>query len=88
MKTTNYVIYRSNSSWLYTFLGTEKKNSLKHAAKIHGGQSKLPEQRYLKMTVLVMLNASIYKPINKASFFSKNQPVTRNWMRGQIYVLD
>ena len=56
----------------------KKKNSLKHAAKIHGGQSKLPEQRYLKMTVLVMLNASIYKPINKASFFSKNQPVTRN----------
>ena len=32
-----------------------KKNSLKHAAKIHGGQSELPEQRYLKMTVLMML---------------------------------
>ena len=54
METTNYVIYRSNSSWLDTFLGT-KKNSFKHAAKIHGGQSELPEQRYLKMTVLMML---------------------------------
>ena len=32
-----------------------KKNSLKHEAKIHGGQSELPEQRYLKMTVLMML---------------------------------
>ena len=53
MKTTNYVIYRSNSSWLDTFLGTEK-NSLKHAAKIHGGQSELPEQRYLKMAELVV----------------------------------
>ena len=32
-----------------------KKNSLKHATQIHGGQSELPEQRYIKMTVLVML---------------------------------
>ena len=32
-----------------------KKNSLKHAAEIHGGQSELPEQRCLKMTVLMML---------------------------------
>ena len=32
-----------------------KKRSLKHAAKIHGGQSELSEQRYLKMTVLMML---------------------------------
>ena len=56
MKTISYVIYRSNSSGLDTFLGTEKKkkNSLKLAAKVHGGQSELPE-RYLKMTVLMML---------------------------------
>ena len=32
-----------------------KKNSLRHAANIHGGQSELPEQRYLKMTVLMKL---------------------------------
>ena len=32
-----------------------KKNNLKHAAKIHGGQSELPEQIYLKMTELIML---------------------------------
>ena len=32
-----------------------KKNSLKHATQIHGGQSELPEQRYIKITVLVML---------------------------------
>ena len=33
MKTINYVIYRSNSSWPDSFPGTEK-NSLKHAAKM------------------------------------------------------
>ena len=33
----------------------KKKNNLKHAAKIHGGQSELPEQIYLKMTELIML---------------------------------
>ena len=33
----------------------QKKNSFKHAAKIHGGRSELLEQRYLKMTVLMML---------------------------------
>ena len=55
MKTTNYAIYR-----LLTFLGTDK-NSFKHAAKIHGDQSDLSKQRYLKMkknlkmTVLMML---------------------------------
>ena len=54
MKTANYVMYRLNSSWVDTSLGTEK-NRLKHAAKIHGGHSELPEQRYLKMTVLMML---------------------------------
>ena len=43
MKTTNYVIYRSNSSWLDTSLGTEK-TSLKHATKIRGGLSELPEE--------------------------------------------
>ena len=33
-----------------------KKNSFKHnATKIHGGQSELPEQIYLQMTVLMML---------------------------------
>ena len=32
-----------------------KKNNLKHAKKIHDGQSELPEQRYLKMTILMML---------------------------------
>ena len=32
-----------------------KKNSLKHATIFHGGQSELPEQRYLKITVLMML---------------------------------
>ena len=76
MKTTNYVIYRSNSSWLDTFLGTEK-NSLKHAAKIHGGQSELPEERYL----------NINQSTKQVIFLSKNQPVIRNWMRVQIYVL-
>ena len=69
MKTTNYVIYiyiyrerererereRSNSSWLENFLGTEKNSLKHHAAKIQGGQPELPEQRYLKMTVLIML---------------------------------
>ena len=33
----------------------KKLEKKKHAAKIHGGQSELPEQRYLKMTVLMML---------------------------------
>ena len=33
----------------------KRKNSLKHATKIHGSHPELPEQRYLKMTVLVML---------------------------------
>ena len=32
-----------------------KKDSLKYAAKIHGGQSEQPEDRYLKMTALMML---------------------------------
>ena len=33
-----------------------EKNILQHdTAKIHGGQSEVPEQRYLKMTVLMML---------------------------------
>ena len=51
-----------------------KKNSLKHATKIYDGHSELHEQRYLKMTALMMVyDASIYKPINKASYiFSKN----------------
>ena len=31
------------------------KNSLKHATKVHGGHSELPEERYLKMTVLMIL---------------------------------
>ena len=46
MKTTNYVIHRSNSSWLDTPLGTEK-NSLEHATKIHGGHSELPESEHV-----------------------------------------
>ena len=54
MKTTNYVIYRSNPSSLDPSLGTEK-NSPKHAIKVHGGQSELSEQRYLEMAALMML---------------------------------
>ena len=54
MKTTNYVIYRSNLSLLDTSLATEK-NSPKHAIKVHGGPSELPEQKYLEMAVLMML---------------------------------
>ena len=53
MKTTNYVIYRPNPSSLDTTLGTEK-SSPKHAIKVHGGQSELPEQRYLETAVLMM----------------------------------
>ena len=46
---------RSNSSRLNKSFGNEK-NILQHdTAKIHGGQSEVPEQRYLKMTVLMML---------------------------------
>ena len=86
MKTTNYVIYRSNSSWLDTFLGTEK-NSLKHAAKIHGGQSELPEQTEDDCTHDALMHPYINQSTKQVILFSKNQPVMRNWMRGQIYVL-
>ena len=54
MKTANFIIYRSNSSWLDTSLDTGKNRLTHDATKIHGGQSKPPEQR-LEMTVLMML---------------------------------
>ena len=41
--------------WTPSLILKKKKNNLKHAAKIHGGQSELPELIYLKMTELVML---------------------------------
>ena len=59
----------------------KKKNSLKHAPKIHGGQSELPEQRYLNMTVLMMfllMHLYINQSTKQVICFSKNQSVIKN----------
>ena len=63
------------------------KNSLKHAAKIHGGQSELPEQTEDDCTHDALMHLYINQSTKQVILFSKNQPVMRNWMRGQIYVL-
>ena len=62
MKTTNYVIY----IYIYIYIEREREREREikfesteqifgNTAKIHGGQSEVLEQRYLKMTVLMML---------------------------------
>ena len=89
MKTINYVIYRSISSWLDTFFGTDK-NSLKHATKIHGGQSELSEKTEISKndcTHYALMHLYRNQSTKQVIFFSKKQPVIRNWMRGQIYAL-
>ena len=53
MRTANYIDQIQND-WKPPLV--LKKISLKHdATKFHGGQSGLPEQRYLKIAVLMML---------------------------------
>ena len=55
-----------------------KKNSLKHAAKIHGGQSELPEQTEDDCTHDALMHPYINQSTKQVILFSKNQPVLRN----------
>ena len=78
----------NGQNWLDTFLGTEKtqpqtcsKNSWRSIWPVWTDICKNG------CTHDALMHLYINQSTKQVIFFSKNQPVIRNWMRGQIYVL-
>ena len=90
MKTTNYVTNRSNSSWLDTFLDTEKKKKQPQTCSKNSWWSIWAAWTDISKndwTHNALMQLYINQSTKQVIYFSKSRPVIRNWMRGQIYVL-